>query len=163
MNRRRCAVRDPPDVQVVTLNVLSEGVALDFFSAVTPVLDRLKIFTGRYWRGDSSPDAHHVRLGFDRLADALPDSPRGQQYQRTLWHGATLYHQMLSSWVGKAVEPLATLWAQNAPQRCESPAFALPPSAAAAPERSRSEGLSDAGRADLPSRIWRRWGRSPRA
>jgi hypothetical protein len=39
----RSAMRDPNDVQVVALNVLSEGVAFDFYSAVIPVLNRLKI------------------------------------------------------------------------------------------------------------------------
>jgi len=44
----RSALREPHDVQVVGLNLLSEGVAFDFYSAVIPVLDKLKVgATGR--------------------------------------------------------------------------------------------------------------------
>ncbi|HEY0190375.1 MAG TPA: hypothetical protein VGC42_04585, partial [Kofleriaceae bacterium] len=38
-----------------------------------------------------------------------PSSALGQHYQRVLQHSASLYHQMLSSWVGIHVEPLASL------------------------------------------------------
>jgi hypothetical protein len=33
----------PHDVQVIALNVLSEGVAFDFYNAVIPILNKLKI------------------------------------------------------------------------------------------------------------------------
>ena len=38
----RSAMRDPHDVQVVALNVLSEDVAFDFYNAVIPILKKLK-------------------------------------------------------------------------------------------------------------------------
>ena len=31
-------------------------------------------------------------------------------YQRVLWHAASLYDQMLSSWVGEQAAPMAPLW-----------------------------------------------------
>lgn len=96
----RAALREPPDVQVVALNVMSEGVALDFYTAVMPVLARLDIQTGRYWKVHREVDAHHLQLGLDRFGDVTPDSEAGQRYQRVLQHSASLYHQMLSSWVG---------------------------------------------------------------
>jgi Iron-containing redox enzyme len=105
----RSAVREPHDVQIVSLNVLSEGVALDFYSAVIPVLDQLDVLSGRYWKVHREVDAHHLQMGLDRCGDVSPDSPTGQTYQRVLWHSASLYHQMLSSWVGERVEPLIAL------------------------------------------------------
>jgi len=105
----RSAVREPHDVQVVALNVLSEGVALDFYSAVIPVLSQLDVLSGRYWKVHREVDAHHLQMGLDRCGDVSPDSPTGQHYKRVLWHSASLYHQMLASWVGERVEPLVAL------------------------------------------------------
>lgn len=105
----RSAIRDPHDVQVVALNVLSEGVAFDFYTAVIPVLDKLKILSGRYWKVHTDVDAHHLSMGLDLCGEVAPDSPKGILYQRVLWHAASLYHQMLSSWVEERVEPLKQL------------------------------------------------------
>jgi hypothetical protein len=105
----RSALRDPHDVQVVALNVLSEGVAFDFYTSVIPVLDRLKILSGRYWKIHTDVDAHHLSMGLDICGDVKPKSEKGLQYQRVLWQSASLYHQMLSSWVGERAEPLKQL------------------------------------------------------
>ena len=56
----RSALREPHDVQVVGLNLLSEGVAFDFYSAVIPVLKKLNILSGRYWNVHADVDMHHV-------------------------------------------------------------------------------------------------------
>lgn len=105
----RAAVREPHDVQIVTLNVLSEGVALDFYSAVIPVLDRLGLLSGRYWKVHREIDSHHLRMGLDQFDDTAMDSAAGRRYQHVLWQSASLYHQMLSSWVGVRAEPLVSL------------------------------------------------------
>jgi hypothetical protein len=106
----RAAVHEPHDVQVVALNVLSEGVALDFYSAVIPVLGQLNILSGRYWKVHREVDEHHLQLGLDLCGDVTPDSATGMRYQRVLCHASNLYHQMLSSWVGERAEPIAALW-----------------------------------------------------
>jgi len=105
----RSAMRDPHDVQIVALNVLSEGVAFDFYTSVIPVLDKLKILSGRYWNVHTDVDAHHLSMGLDLFEEVAPDSPKGMLYHRVLWQAACLYHQMLSSWVGERVEPLRQL------------------------------------------------------
>jgi len=105
----RSALREPHDVQVVGLNLLSEGVAFDFYSAVIPVLERLGILSGRYWKVHTDVDQHHLTMGLDLCEQVEPESPKGRLYQRVLWHSASLYHQMLSSWVGEHVEPLPQL------------------------------------------------------
>jgi hypothetical protein len=112
----RSAVRESPDVQLIALNVISEGVALDFYTAVIPVLTKLEILTGRYWKVHREVDAHHLQMGLDRCGDVAPNSPQGQHYQRVLHHSASLYHQMLSSWVGVHAEPLAALHSETAPR-----------------------------------------------
>jgi hypothetical protein len=110
----RSALREPHDVQVVGLNLLSEGVAFDFYSAVIPVLKRLNILSGRYWNVHADVDMHHLTMGLDLCEPVAPGSPTGMLYHRVLWHSACLYHQMLSSWVGERVEPLKQLQAGTA-------------------------------------------------
>jgi hypothetical protein len=48
-------------------------------------------------------------MGLDLCEEVEPCSPKGRLYHRTLWQSATLYHQMLSSWVGEQVEPIRQL------------------------------------------------------
>jgi hypothetical protein len=84
---------------------------------VIPVLSRLDLMTGRYWKVHREVDAHHLQLGLDRCGDVEPDSPKGMLYQRVLWHAASLYHQMLSSWVGERADQLTALWVDPAPSR----------------------------------------------
>ena len=48
-------------------------------------------------------------MGLDICGDVTRDSDKGRLYQRVLWQSATLYHQMLSSWVGERVQPLPQL------------------------------------------------------
>jgi Iron-containing redox enzyme len=110
----RSALREPHDVQVVSLNVISEGVAFDFYSAVIPVLKKLGILSGRYWSVHAEVDTHHLQMGLDRCGDVSPDSPQGLHYQRVLWHSASLYHQMLASWVGEQVAPLQEIASSRA-------------------------------------------------
>ena len=113
----RSAVRETHDVQVVALNVMSEGVALDFYSAVIPVLKELDLLSGRYWKVHREVDSHHLSMGLDICGDVSPDSPTGMLYQRVLLHAATLYNQMLSSWVGEAAEPMTALWTEHGPAK----------------------------------------------
>jgi hypothetical protein len=113
----RSAVREPHDVQVVALNVLSEGMALEFYTAVIPVLERLGLLSGRYWKIHREVDEQHLRMGVDRCGDVAIDSPTGMRYQRVLWHAAALYHQMLCSWAGATAAPLAALWTESVPAK----------------------------------------------
>ena len=109
----RTAICEPPDVQVVALNLLSEGVALDFHSAVIPVLGGLGLLTGRYWKVHREVDSHHLEMGLDLCGEVAQDSPRAEVYRRTLAHGARLYGAMLSSWVGERTAPRSALSASS--------------------------------------------------
>jgi len=105
----RAAFYESREGQVVILNVLSEGVALDFYAAVIPVLERLGALSGRYWTVHREVDAHHLRLGLDECQPVSPDSDAGRRLQGKLQHAAGLYNRMLSSWVGVQAKPL-TPW-----------------------------------------------------
>lgn len=108
----RSAVRDTCDVQVIGLNLLSEGVALDFYTAVIPVLEQLGILSGNYWKVHREVDNVHLTMGLDRCGDVRPDSTNGRYYQQVLWHSASLYNAMLSSWVDQPAKTLAVLPAE---------------------------------------------------
>ncbi|CCD90878.1 hypothetical protein BRAO375_1250001 [Bradyrhizobium sp. ORS 375] len=105
----RSALREPHDIQIIGLNLLSEGVAFDFYSAAIPVLERLKILSGRYWNVHADVDLHHLTMGLDLCEQVEPESQTGLLYHRVLWQSACLYHHMLSSWVGERGEPLTRL------------------------------------------------------
>jgi hypothetical protein len=98
----RSALRDPPDEQVIALNLMSEGVALDFYTAAIPILEKLGMLTGRYWTVHKRVDSVHLRMGLDRIPPVEPDSEKGQRYRHVLWESATLYDAMLGSWAGRS-------------------------------------------------------------
>lgn len=121
----RSALRDTCDVQVVGLNLLSEGVALDFYSAVIPVLENLGILSGGYWKVHREVDNVHLMMGLDRCGDVQPDSPTGRHYQQVLWQSASLYHSMLSSWVDQPCKPIALLPSAGHPAATVKPAAGI--------------------------------------
>lgn|SRR5678816_3794542 len=92
------------DIQIA-VNVISEGVALDFFTAAIPFLDRLRLHYGPYWSIHREIDNAHLRLGVDALEHCEPTSIRGQAILGMLRDGALAYHKMLESWAALAEEP----------------------------------------------------------
>lgn len=86
--------------QIITLNLISEGVSYDFFSAVIPKLEELGLPVGRYWLIHREVDLYHLAMGLDLIPQCEKDSPLGQVYARTVWEAASLYGQMLDSWSG---------------------------------------------------------------
>lgn len=109
----RAVIREPIAHQVIALNLMSEGVAFDFYSAVIPKLKSLNLHTGRYWQIHKEVDREHLVMGFDLIPQCEPDSIQGQAYARIVWEMASLYGQMLDSWSGTSIrqkiEPPATL------------------------------------------------------
>jgi hypothetical protein len=84
---------------------------------VIPVLGKLDLLSGRYWKVHREVDAHHLQMGLDRCGDVTAESATGMRYRRVLWHSANLYHQMLGSWVGERVEQIAPLWSDSVSSR----------------------------------------------
>jgi hypothetical protein len=94
------------DDQVIGLNVLGERLALDFFTAMVPVLKRLGVLDKRdqgeheYWEVHGAVDGKHLRYGLGHCKAASPDSAAGKKIQDLLWTYANAYHKMLAAWVG---------------------------------------------------------------
>lgn len=94
----RSIVREPAYHQIITLNLISEGVSLDFFTAVIPVLKRLNLYVSPYWTIHEEVDKIHQNLGLELIPEAKPDSAQGQEYQQILKEAASFYQAMLDSW-----------------------------------------------------------------
>ena len=94
----RSVLRESCEHQVIGMNLISEGVSFDFFSAVIPVFARLGLKTNRYWTVHKDVDQQHLAMGIDLIPQCGPDSQQGQEYARIVEETATLYSRMLDSW-----------------------------------------------------------------
>lgn len=94
----RSVLRESCEHQVIAMNLISEGVSYDFFSAVIPVFARLGLKTNRYWTVHREVDQQHLAMGIDLIPQCSPDSEQGKEYARIVKETATLYGQMLDSW-----------------------------------------------------------------
>lgn len=94
----RSVLRESCEHQVISMNLISEGVSFDFFSAVIPVFARLGLKTNRYWVVHREVDQEHLALGIDLIPQCGPDSEQGKEYARIVEETATLYGGMLDSW-----------------------------------------------------------------
>ncbi len=89
---------------VVILSLVSEGVALDFYTSATDALRDLGIADGRYWKQHVTGDEQHLRVGIAELtAFYAGEDPRrierdcgGMRSAAELT--ASLYRDMLDSW-----------------------------------------------------------------
>lgn len=84
--------------QVIALNLISEGVFYDFFSAVIPKLAELGLQTSLYWQVHKEIDREHLAMGLDLIPQYEKHSSEGKAYARIIWEMASLYGQMLVSW-----------------------------------------------------------------
>ncbi|QYO67098.1 iron-containing redox enzyme family protein [Leptolyngbya sp. 7M] len=94
----RSVLRESYAHQVIAMNLISEGVSYDFFSAVNPKLKSLGLSVGHYWQVHKEIDQQHLALGLDLIPQCEKDSDEGQIYTQTAWEMATLYQKMLDSW-----------------------------------------------------------------
>jgi pyrroloquinoline quinone (PQQ) biosynthesis protein C len=109
----RSVLRESSAHQVIALNLISEGVSYDFFSAVIPKLAQMGLPTSRYWQVHKEIDREHLAMGLDLIPQYEKDESSGKVYARIVWEMASLYGQMLDSWSGTSlhqkIEPPAWL------------------------------------------------------
>ena len=94
----RSVLRESCEHQIIAMNLISEGVSFDFFSAVIPVFARLGLKTNRYWTVHKDVDQQHLAMGIDLIPQCGPDSQQGKEYSRIVEETAVLYGRMLDSW-----------------------------------------------------------------
>lgn len=83
-----------PTIQILILNVLSEGIALDFYRAVIDHFgtDRL---AGPYWHVHKEVDEIHLAMGVEFCQ---VHEPRRAALEGAMDNGGELYDRMLRSW-----------------------------------------------------------------
>jgi len=84
--------------QVIAMNLISEGVSYDFFSAVNPKLESLGLSVGRYWQVHKEIDQQHLQLGLDLIPQSEENSAQGRVYAQIARETVSLYQRMLDSW-----------------------------------------------------------------
>lgn len=94
----RSVLRESYEHQVIAMNLISEGVSYDFFSAVIPVFARLGLKTNRYWVVHREIDQDHLAMGIDLIPQCEPDSALGKEYTRIAYETSVLYGRMLDAW-----------------------------------------------------------------
>lgn len=105
----RSVMREPISHQVITLNLMAEGMAGDLFAKVNPKLAELGLTPKGYWKVHEKADMKHQVLGLDLIPDHEPDSPAGCRYARIAWEVASLARNELDSWAGIPRESRQTL------------------------------------------------------
>jgi len=98
----RSVLRESYEHQVIAMNLISEGVSFDFFSAVIPVFARLGLKTNRYWTVHREIDQEHLAMGIDLIPQCDEDSALGKEYSRIACETSLLYGRMLDSWCSTA-------------------------------------------------------------
>lgn len=96
----RVVTREPIPHQILTLNLLAEGTARDFYSAVNPKLAELGLPPKGYWAVHEKADMRHEILGLELIPQCDADSPCGMSYARTLWAAASFFRLAFDSWSG---------------------------------------------------------------
>jgi hypothetical protein len=101
----RVVMREPIPYQVLTLNLLAEGAACDFYAAVSPKLTELGLAPKGYWAAHVKADTRHEMLGLDMIPQSDPDSPCGRSYARALWTASRFFRTAFDSWSGSEAAP----------------------------------------------------------
>ena len=94
----RSAIREPIAHQIITLNLMAEGIALDFYEAMSSKLTELGLTPKGYWATHKKADIEHQMLGLDLIPQCEKDSSIGREYARIVWETASFWKQVFDSW-----------------------------------------------------------------
>ena len=102
---KKIAMFADPKIQVFILNVLSEGMALAFFTKAVEALNRLGKLHGPYWHVHKEVDELHLQMGLDLVKDLTEHefSIIGNLLDRA----ALYFWEMIGSWRYKESIPLS--------------------------------------------------------
>jgi pyrroloquinoline quinone (PQQ) biosynthesis protein C len=94
----RSVMREPFAHQIITLNLITESIAVDFYAQVNPKLGELGLTPKEYWLVHQEADTHHQILGLDLIPQCRKDSPLGADYLRIVYDVTQLWRQLFDSW-----------------------------------------------------------------
>jgi hypothetical protein len=94
----RTVIREPIVHQILTLNLMAEVIAYDFFTVAIPKLAELGLNPEGYWHTHEAADIDHQVLGLDLIPQCEKNSLQGREYDRILREMASLWNQEFESW-----------------------------------------------------------------
>jgi pyrroloquinoline quinone (PQQ) biosynthesis protein C len=94
----RSVIREPFAHQIITLNLMTESIAVDFYAHINPKLAELGLTPKGYWLVHQEADMHHQVLGLDLIPQSTQDSPMGSNYLQTVHEVTQLWQQVFDSW-----------------------------------------------------------------
>jgi Iron-containing redox enzyme len=94
----RSVIREPIAHQIITINLMTEGIAFDFYNRINPKLAELGLIPKGYWSAHQEADMEHQVLGLDLIPYCEKNSELGQIYTRTMWEIYSLWVQEFSAW-----------------------------------------------------------------
>ncbi|QKQ75181.1 iron-containing redox enzyme family protein [Nostoc sp. TCL240-02] len=100
----RSVMRESIAHQIITLNLVAEGLAYDFYAIVNPKLAEVGLTPKGYWLVHQESDMEHQTLGLELIPECERNSLCGRGYTHTMWEVFSLFNQLLYSWSGMPVE-----------------------------------------------------------
>ncbi|QLE53664.1 iron-containing redox enzyme family protein (plasmid) [Nostoc sp. C057] len=100
----RSVMRESIAHQIITLNLVAEGLAYDFYAIVNPKLAEVGLTPKGYWLVHQESDMKHQTLGLELIPECERNSLCGRGYTHTMWEVFSLFNQLLYSWSGMPVE-----------------------------------------------------------
>lgn len=94
----RSVMREPIANQIITINLLTEGMACDFYNRISPKLSQLGLMPKGYWSAHQEADMEHQLLGLDLIPQCEKNSPQGEIYARTLWEITSFWSHEFEAW-----------------------------------------------------------------
>lgn len=96
----RSVIRESIVHQIITLNLVTEGLACDFYAIVNPKLAEVGLTPTGYWLVHQEADIEHQILGLDLIPECECNSLTGRVYAHTVWEVFSLWNQEFYSWSG---------------------------------------------------------------
>lgn len=100
----RSVMRESIAHQIITLNLVTEGLAYDFYTIINPKLAAVGLTPTGYWLVHQQADMEHQILGLDLIPECDLNSLCGRVYAHTVWELFSLWNQVFYSWSGMPIE-----------------------------------------------------------
>lgn len=100
----RSVIRESIAHQIITLNLVSEGLACDFYAIVNPRLAKVGLTPTGYWLVHQDVDIEHQILGLDLIPECERNSLCGKIYAHTVWEVFNFWNQEFYSWTGMPIQ-----------------------------------------------------------
>jgi hypothetical protein len=100
----RSVMRESIAHQIITLNLVTEGLACDFYSIINRRLAKVGLTPKGYWLVHQEADMEHQILGLELIPECDRNSLCGRVYAHTVWEVFSLWNQLYYAWSGIPID-----------------------------------------------------------